>query len=507
MHQWEVKHYPNFLQAGAVSQDGWDLMKRKLSLKILRAADTDVTQKWTIAFMGSSVTTGRDTPVNGSFVALTEKYMRAAFKAVNIIVHSNQNAQEANPCMPYDLCVAAYAGPEADLVHWEQSYFCEGNALYAENFIRAALTLPNKPIVIFSHSATENWDSKVCDAPVAPYTVTPEDKVLLNKFHESPRSVFTEVNLKYDPHRQHWYHRDLYKAAGIQSYWHQDHQKYKCLGPFTKDWSCCSAPWHPSIKGNQLRAAHHVLLWMSIFREAVTDLKRLLTETPDVHAVYTKVLAEEEAFYKKNPLLPPRKERADLNVPDSMQCWTDHEPRTDRTTSLSDAVIDPNIAASYARGEVDTDAWNIVIADRLYYGDQVWKLYNFEKGYKDYKTVLAGDVKAGPVSLYFNAREKGQMLICDLAQNWGALKTAKLSAGDFGRLQKYPPLYHVTYLDSAVKPTAFTLDSKKAIAFDFKKYGGDDCSASVQEVNKGPFVLTITPQMKKKHLIAFILVP
>lgn len=61
-----------------------------------------------------------------------------------------------NPCLPYDACVHAFAGRDADIVHWEQSYNC-GDRLAYELFIRQSLSLPNQPIVIFSDSSTPNW--------------------------------------------------------------------------------------------------------------------------------------------------------------------------------------------------------------------------------------------------------------------------------------------------------------------------------------------------------------
>ena len=61
-----------------------------------------------------------------------------------------------NPCLPYDTCIHAFAGSDADIVHWEQSYNC-WDALSSEQFIRQSMTLPHQPVVIFSNSDTPNW--------------------------------------------------------------------------------------------------------------------------------------------------------------------------------------------------------------------------------------------------------------------------------------------------------------------------------------------------------------
>jgi hypothetical protein len=52
-----------------------------------------------------------------------------------------------------------FAGRDADLVHWEQSYNCgdQGHGAVFESFIRQAMRLPNRAVVIFSDSQTTNW--------------------------------------------------------------------------------------------------------------------------------------------------------------------------------------------------------------------------------------------------------------------------------------------------------------------------------------------------------------
>ena len=91
-----------------------------------------------------------------------------------------------------------------------------------------------------------------------------------------------------------------YKTAGIQVFSHTHYEVYKCQGPYDKDWGCCSAAWHPSLKGHQLRAAHHSVssvklnrsskrifalffscfsqfFWLLIFKDAVEDLIKKLS--------------------------------------------------------------------------------------------------------------------------------------------------------------------------------------------------------------------------------------
>lgn len=388
MLKWEVKNYPNFLRSAALPKESWDLMKMKLQLRILDADAQPGKAKWTIAFMGSSVTAGRDSPMNATFVSLTEKYMGTAFKVIDIELRCNHNAHEANPCIPYNLCVPAYAGAEADIVHWEQSYNCGGNAEATEYFIRGALSLPSRPIVVFSDSGTENWKKEACVTPPTPYQVTQSDHEMIKLFQEKPKALFTENNYRLGHLKRGWYHFDHYKAAGIQSFYHQEHQQYKCQGPFGADFGCCGAAWHPSRKGHQLRAGHHALLWLSILRDAVVDLKHsveLQTSAGSLEALRSGIAAKIESYYTGNVYLPPKKMTGEM-MPDGVQCWTEYEPRSDHSTSLSDALINTTIASTYALGLKGVPDWHIVVSDRLVYGDYGWNQAQLA-GYKDYKVL------------------------------------------------------------------------------------------------------------------------
>lgn len=82
--------------------------------------------------------------------------MKPAFDAMGIELDSRNVALGNNPCTPYDVCVKYFAGTDADVIHWEQTYFCEGRAII-EQFIRQALTLPTQPIIVFSESHTGKW--------------------------------------------------------------------------------------------------------------------------------------------------------------------------------------------------------------------------------------------------------------------------------------------------------------------------------------------------------------
>lgn len=104
----------------------------------------------------SSVTAGHDSQYNFSHPIVLGALMKEAFVDSGVDFVSRNVALGNNPCNPYDICVKYFAGLDADIVHWEQNYFCDGNPIM-EQFIRQAMTSPAKPIVVFSESATGHW--------------------------------------------------------------------------------------------------------------------------------------------------------------------------------------------------------------------------------------------------------------------------------------------------------------------------------------------------------------
>ena len=157
--EWQVEKYPLFLKSAQMHKSSWELMKLRFMEAIMAGVESkskNERHKFLIAFMGSSVAAGHDSDFEQSYPIVTGDWMRPAFNAVGIELVTTNNAIANNPCMPYDLCVAAFAGKDADMVHWEQSYNCFDAPIY-EQFARQAGFLPKSPIVVYSQSETAHW--------------------------------------------------------------------------------------------------------------------------------------------------------------------------------------------------------------------------------------------------------------------------------------------------------------------------------------------------------------
>ena len=82
--------------------------------------------------------------------------MQPVLSLLDVELDSRNVALGNNPCTPYDVCIKYFAGLDADLVQWEQTYFCEGKPIM-EQFVRQASFMPSKPIVSYTQSATGTW--------------------------------------------------------------------------------------------------------------------------------------------------------------------------------------------------------------------------------------------------------------------------------------------------------------------------------------------------------------
>ena len=126
--RWQVAEYPNFLKSVEMSETSWELLKVKFQHKILTAiqaavpSDAKIDQKnqFVISFLGSSVTAGHDSLFNVTMSERTRDFMKPAFDAAGIHLEVSNGAMGNNPCLPYDVCVQTFAGPDADIIQWEQ---------------------------------------------------------------------------------------------------------------------------------------------------------------------------------------------------------------------------------------------------------------------------------------------------------------------------------------------------------------------------------------------------
>ena len=289
LHQrWSISDFPNFLRSVSMSQTSWEVLKVKYQVKILKALSQGVSsnenkpkkEKFVVSFMGSSVTAGHDTKFNITFSELTRSVMKPAFDAAGIQLEVINGAMGNNPCLPYDACVRTFAGPEADIVHWEQSFNCFGNdpnkRVEFEQFIRQSMSLASRPIVVFTTSSTPNWPEKDCEGkdPKQKPNKSDNEEKLLKLLETDPSKV--PLQNKGDEH--HWSALlsmfQAYKMAGIQMWHHVSIQHFIVLDI-------------PLISFNSLRFPHYHHLHLSFL---ISSLSYMVRSYFRIHSIIVSLI-------------------------------------------------------------------------------------------------------------------------------------------------------------------------------------------------------------------------
>jgi len=493
--EWEIGKYPNFLKSCFMHRSSWEMMQYKYMQRLLLAMTTNKPQKFVISFTGSSVTAGHDSHFNKSTPVVTGEFMQSVFEIMNIQLESRNVALGNNPCVPYDVCVKTFAGLDADVVHWEQNYFCDGQGIM-ETFIRQAMAMPSRPIVVFSESNTGHWPADKCRS--SPHHLTKEEERLL---------TLPMLDLVADANKDE-YHRAWgfvagvsknYHGAGIQTFMHLKHEDYACLGPYIKDWMAGAASWYPSVIGHRLRAAHHAYFWLQIYLAALQDLRMLLTRR-SISAALLDVEKHLKHLYK--PMSEPKHQTA---FADNMTCHTDYQPRSIQSASLKDLVIfglkDTN--AANPESTSSGGGWEFIIYEDIVDKNLVRRSRRMV--YQDYKYLMyTASENAGPLSLRLKIEQSGPVFICQTPGIWGALPKG------FEKLWENKLNVYIHYNTQPTHP--FTFSTEKAAKLEIIHNKDLDICVQLKgdesvgmNFPSGQHILTLSPESKHKIIFAWLL--
>lgn len=453
--------------------------------------------KFVISFMGSSVTAGHDSPFNITFPSLTGVIMNPPFEILGIELESRNAAMGNNPCLPYDLCVHAFAGKDADIVHWEQSMNCFGNhessRVPFEHFIRQSLSLKNQAVVVFSNSATPNWRADKCKnpTPLPPITSSSKDYEWIRTFEKDPMKVVTQLNLIGDITNPFSSMTDLfktYKTAGIQTWVHSLYEPYKCHGPYIDDWGCCSASWHPSLKGHELRADHYSYFWLLILKDAINDLSTI-TNIEEAATKVSKHRTSEVNHIPREPMYPS-------HFHSNLKCYTTFQPLHDPDLSLLNLVI------PVTNPTLDVKPFGYAIMEDFINVDIVQKAR--QQGYKDYKYMLYGNKHSQPLSLKLEVLNTGYIHVCEPPGNWGKVPKGFKSFYKDGTAKAYVTINVSTY-------ESFVFDMAKATEVsivDLNKGSQYVCAEIGKEpMTVGKHVLTLVPMTEDNIMVSCLIIP
>lgn len=365
-------------------------------------------------------------------------------------------------------------------------------------------------MIIFSDSETPNWSEDDCKAirNDAPVTILSKEKQLLSSLNTNPNKISTQLNtvdmgVVLDLSRS-------YPAAGIQMWKHNHYEEYKCKGPYIAKWGCCSAPWHPSLKGHEFRASHFAYTWLLILREAI---KSVLSGDGRLNLQQQKVTKKLTELKK----LVPSKPVTDSTFPSGpLQCLTSFEPNYDKKHSgLENFILGIN---SNSSSYLDKKPFLKVSIDehmQISQGNSKPEILvqHRARGYLDYKYTYYGNQHSIPLSIKAEISAPGYAFICEPPGWWG-----KLPPG-WSRLWVAPVKMYLTSNIANYDEFLFDVHAASIIEyFQSTPYGvnrpsknpldGQElCAQTKKMLPAGRHVLTIVPQTDEFVGISTILFP
>ena len=317
-----------------------------------------------------------------------------------------------------------------------------------------------------------------------------------------------------------------YKSAGIQMWHHSYYERYKCRGPYIKEWADRGgrvASWHPSALGQELRGAHYVYFWLLIFQDALSHILTLLKNGNNQQSIESSldvVNKHIHTFYKKFPI--PKSPIIATNFTDNIQCLTSYEPRADPKTHLMDYVVvseDENAAIEVGKEAVKKPFVREILED-LY--DVTVCEQARVKNMKDYKYMLLGTNASTSLSLKLNVKQVGHVFICEPPKFSSWIESGLYNIHFWNTNVKFYitrdvvsdsiPTLNMALSDSEkkVKPFVFKKDNAhilEFIAINPKAYQ-PMCAMSTEVITKGTHVLTIIPPTDdNKVMFSYLLVP
>jgi hypothetical protein len=382
-------------------------------------------------------------------------------------------------------------------VHWEQSFNCDGGNRdrkhVFEQFLRQAISLPNRPIVVFANSVTPNWEKDACKEKHH-FQKKAEEMDMLEVLETEPIKIPSEFN-KHEIQR-HWQaFTDIipqYKSAGLQFWQHEHYDEYKCNGPYTADWGCCSAPWHPSTLGHEVRAHHHAFFWLLIYKDALSDLI-LKFESADANIQHMHDIVQKHIKAESHHV-PPMAIHESM-YSDNMRCFTSFQPRADNSLSLEALVV--------ASGD-GKPGFQMDIFEQLTDPNIVIKAK--ERGYKDFKYMLYGNQESGSLSLKITINAAGKSFICQPPGNWGALPPGFKNFWECGTKM------YLTENVADVKNFVFNPNAGNTKELKYNQRFPEDAQMNLcvdfeDSLPLGNHVLTVVPTTSDKIPIAYLILP
>lgn len=250
---------------------------------------------------------------------------------------------------------------------------------------------------------------------------------------------------------------------------------------------CCSASWHPSLLGHELRAAHYSFFWLLIYKDALKGLLKMLADTTP-EAALQKVHKHSQHEHNHNPAHAMNRSP----YSDKMQCVTAFEPRADPLADLARYIIDSRDGKPGFVKE---------IFENLEMKDIITKARKM--GYKDFKYAMMGNKESGTLSIKITVNKSGTVHLCQPPGVWGKLPNG------FRNFWEVDTKVYLT--ENTGDASDFAFNQQKAKVMDYVNRRPKDtqnvCVEFAEKFPAGSHVVTVVPTSESKIMISTILVP
>lgn len=285
-----------------------------------------------------------------------------------------------------------------------------------------------------------------------------------------------------------------YKTAGIQLWLHNHYEPYKCRGPYIADWGCCSASWHPSKLGHELRASQFSFFWALIFKDALNELLESVKKGDSLIDVMAKIEKKQHSEVKYMPTLPIF--NSEPSFEDHLSCYTTFQPLGDPSLDLQKLVVKNG---GFGKG------FTFHNIDEVEHKDTIKRAR--ERGYKDFKTILSGNKEDGPLSLKIKVNKRGTGFLCEPAGVWGHFPKGYTSFWKTGT--KIYINENINAEEADAGNFVFNADKAKEVLYTNQnpKDSQTICVNFDEKLTPGTHVLTIAPASDQKVMVAYLVLP
>lgn len=266
-----------------------------------------------------------------------------------------------------------------------------------------------------------------------------------------------------------------------------------------KQWSSGNAPWHPSVLGHQVRAAHFSFVWLHVWRSSLKSILARLHQASPSNIVSMPVLEKlsRETLEAIAPYLNAKLPRHIWNseISDHAQCFTSFSPRTKQNMSLAALVIS---GMEGLDAGLDRPGWRSVVFESLM--DSNYLKQAKDEGYIDRKYSLRGNDLSGVLKLSLKLQNRGKIILCEPPGVWG----------------KYPDGYsHIWNRDdldikvlSRAPNNFFNFWKRKIhLLIDIIHEHESVCIVSKDSFDKGDYELSLHPKTERMILLSTVIIP